>query len=225
MVILGVDAYKKGWVAVELTDGAYSGARFSDDLRTLLGGAPKAEVVAVDMPLGLLEEGWRQADTAAKAVLGPRANSVFRVPPRGVWQQKDYTAASLLCQRLTGSGLSQQTWGLAAKLKAANECLKDVEGRLFEVHPEVSFWALNGSAPLPHTKKTWAGQMQRRSLLRKGGVVLPDDLGATGQVPPDDILDAAAAAWSAHRIAQGLAISLPGTPQLDRHKQPIAIWY
>ncbi|QPP05386.1 DUF429 domain-containing protein [Streptomyces bathyalis] len=225
MVVLGVDACKKGWVAVELTDGAFAGARFSHGLRTLLDATPQADVVAVDMPLGLVEEGWRQADEKAKAVLGPRRNSVFRVPPRRVWLEADYETAGLRCRELTNTGLSRQTWGLAAKLDEAGECLEGEEDRMFEVHPEVSFWALNGKTPLPHRKTSWAGQMQRRALLRTGGVVLPDDLGEAGQASPDDVLDAAAAAWSAHRIAQGRAIALPDPPQLDHRRRQIAIRY
>ncbi|SCK38013.1 Predicted nuclease (RNAse H fold) [Streptomyces sp. WMMB 322] len=225
MVILGVDACKQGWVAVELSDGAYTDAQFSNDLRDILDATLRAEVVAVDMPLGLVSHGWRKADTEAKAVLGPRANSVFRVPPQQVWLENHYEAANRRCQELTGSGLSQQTWGLAAKLRAANECLESDGGRLYEVHPEVSFWALNGKAPLPHKKTSWEGQMTRRALLRKAGVVLPDDLGLAGRVPPDDVLDAAAAAWSAHRIAKQDAFCLPDPPQLDRRGRPIAIWY
>ena len=225
MVTLGVDACKTGWVAVELTDGVFTGARFSDELRALLDATPRAEVVAVDMPLGLLDEGWRQADTEAKDRLGPRANSVFRVPPRGVWLETDYEAANLRCRQLTGSGLSRQTWGLTTKLKAAGACLKDEEGRLFEVHPEVSFWAMNGEAPLPHRKTSWAGQTARRALLRESGIVLPDDLGAAGQAAPDDVLDAAAAAWSAHRIALKRATCLPDPPQPGHNGWPNAIWY
>lgn len=225
MVILGVDAYKQGWVAVELSDGAYTDARFSEDLRALLDAAPGAEVVAVDMPLGLLSEGWRKADKEAKAVLGPRASSVFPVPPRGVWLEKDYDAANLRCREMTGSGLNQQTWGLKAKLRAANDCLEGDDGRLFEVHPEVSFWALNGKTPLPHKKTSWEGQMTRRALLRNAGIVLPDDLGPAGRVPPDDVLDAAAAAWSAQRIARQRASCFPDPPQLDDRGRPIAIWY
>jgi predicted RNase H-like nuclease len=104
--------------------------------------------------------------------------------------------------------------------------LADAKGdRLFEVHPEVSFWALAGGIPLTHRKKSWAGQMARRSLLATAGVDLPDDLGPAGRVPPDDILDAAAAAWSAHRIAQGRAGSFPDPPQRDGRGRRLAIWY
>ncbi|MFJ6636179.1 DUF429 domain-containing protein [Streptomyces sp. NPDC091376] len=183
-VVLGIDACPGGWVAVELRDGLFAGASIATGLRSLLRGPATGPggVVAVDMPLGLLDTGWRR--------------------------------------------LSRQSWGLAAKLREANDCLADTGGeRLFEVHPEVSFWALNDRTPLPHRKKSWSGQMTRRSLLAAAGIVLPDDLGEAGRAQPDDVLDAAAAAWSAHRIAQGRAGCLPDPPQCDERGRPIAIWY
>ncbi|MDI9886446.1 DUF429 domain-containing protein [Streptomyces sp. HNM0645] len=233
--VLGVDACPGGWVSVALRDGRFDGARFAADLRSLLGArAPQggtedggeAGVVAVDIPLGLLETGWRRADAAAAALLGRRRGSVFRVPPRAVWQEERYEAANHRCRELTGAGLSRQSWGLAAKLREANACLAEAGGeRLREVHPEVSFRALAGGRPLSYRKKSWAGQMVRRGLLREAGVVLPDELGGAGSVPPDDVLDAAAAAWSADRIARGRARSLPDPPQLGDRDRPIAIWY
>jgi predicted RNase H-like nuclease len=54
---------------------------------------------------------------------------------------------------------------------------------------------------------------------------LPGDLAEAGTVQADDILDAAAAAWSASRIASGHAVSLPDPPQLDEAGYPIAIWH
>ncbi|MGH3838777.1 MAG: DUF429 domain-containing protein [Pseudonocardiaceae bacterium] len=38
---------------------------------------------------------------------------------------------------------------------------------------------------------------------------MPDQLGDAGNAGADDVLDAAAAAWSAHRIATGHASRLP----------------
>ncbi|MGW1882292.1 DUF429 domain-containing protein [Streptomyces sp. NPDC001970] len=232
VTVLGVDACAAGWVGVELRDGRFAGARLSSDLRSLLreapatGGGGDVGVVAVDMPLGLLDTGWRHADTEAAALLGRLRSSVFRVPPRAVWQEEEYEAANRRCRELTGTGLSRQSWGLAVKLREANGCLADAgSDRLFEVHPEVSFRALAGGQPLPHRKKSWAGQMARRSLLEAAGVVIPDELGDVGRVAPDDVLDAAAAAWSAHRIALGRARSLPDPPQRDGRGRPVAIWY
>ncbi|MEI5007258.1 DUF429 domain-containing protein [Streptomyces sp. PmtA] len=230
--VLGVDACPGGWVAVALSDGRFDGARFGTGLRALLGGAGHGEatddarVVAVDIPLGLLDTGWRRADADAAALLGRLRGSVFRVPPRAVWQEEGYEAANRRCRELTGAGLSRQSWGLAAKLREANACLADARGdRLREVHPEVSFRALAGGRPLSYRKKSWSGQMTRRSLLEDAGIVLPGDLGAAGAVPPDDVLDAAAAAWSADRIARGRARSLPDPPQPGDGGRPIAIWY
>jgi predicted RNase H-like nuclease len=242
VAVLGVDACPTGWVAVELQDARFAGARLGTDLRSLLHEATGTgagsgvgagtesgvgiEVVAVDMPLGLLDTGWRLADTQAAAVLGRLRGSVFRVPPHAVWQEEHYESANRRCRELTGAGLSRQSWGLAVKLREANSCLAEAGGdRLYEVHPEVSFWALAGKTPLAHRKKSWAGQMARRALLEAAGVVVPDELGDVGRVPPDDVLDAAAAAWSAHRIAEGRAHTLPDPPQYDRRGRPIAIWY
>ncbi|MFD8543784.1 DUF429 domain-containing protein [Streptomyces sp. NPDC059649] len=228
VTVLGVDACPGGWLAVELRDGRFAQARAVTTLRSLLPVAASGDVavVAVDMPLGLLDTGWRRADTEAAALLGPLRGSVFRVPPRTVWQEETYDEARARCRELTGAGLSRQSWGLAAKLREANACLTAPGGdRLLEVHPEVSFRALaGGTAPLAR-KKSWAGQMARRSLLAAAGIVLPDDLGAAGRTPPDDVLDAAAAAWTAHRIARGRAHSLPDPPEHDADGRPIAIWY
>jgi len=80
-------------------------------------------------------------------------------------------------------------------------------------------------APLDAAKKTWAGQQQRRRLLGREGVLPPDDLGAAGAfAAPDDVLDAAAVAWTARRIASGQARSLPCPPELDHLGRPMAIW-
>ncbi|MFG2290231.1 DUF429 domain-containing protein [Streptomyces sp. NPDC048595] len=228
VTVIGVDACPAGWLAVELHDGRFAQARVVTALRSLLPGiAPTGgvAVVAVDIPLGLLDTGWRRADAQAAALLGPRRGSVFRVPPRAVWQEETYDDARRRCRELTGAGLSRQSWGLAAKLREANACLAEPGGdRLFEVHPEVSFRALAGSAPLDR-KKSWAGQTARRSLLAAAGIVLPDDLGDAGRTPPDDVLDAAAAAWTAHRIACARARSLPDPPERDTGGRPVAIWY
>jgi predicted RNase H-like nuclease len=61
-------------------------------------------------------------------------------------------------------------------------------------------------------------------VLARAGISLPDDLAAAGTVPADDILDAAAVAWTAARIARGQAASFPDPPQPDDARHPIAIW-
>jgi predicted RNase H-like nuclease len=81
-----------------------------------------------------------------------------------------------------------------------------------------------GEAPR-HSKKTWDGQVERRRSLITAGTVLPDDVGDAGRAAPDDVLDAAAAAWSADRVAQGKARSIPDPPQEHEGSPGFAIWY
>lgn len=225
MDVLGVDACgKHGWVGIRLADGVYSGSLVDVRLEALIARAPGVEVVAVDMPLGLVEQGWRAADLQARALLGVRRSSVFLVAPRSVWQESDYGAAGDRCQELTGQRLSRQAWALAPRLVEARAC-RLADERIHEVHPEVSFRALAGGVPPAHAKKTWRGQNTRRRLLADAGLVLPDELGEADRVPADDVLDAAAAAWSAHRIALGIAGRVPEVSEPDAEGLAVEIRY
>jgi predicted RNase H-like nuclease len=188
---------------------------------------PGARAIGVDMPLGLVGRGWRLADRLAVARLGASCSRLFMVPPRPVWQAETYQDGVNLCRRLTEppAAFSRQAWALKDKLLPANELYADLHDRLFEVHPEISFAELNGGPPVSAGKKTWNGQMARRALLAGAGIRLPDDLAGAGVVPVDDILDAAAAAWSARRIASGQASSMPSPPESNDAGLPVAIWY
>jgi predicted RNase H-like nuclease len=215
MHVIGVDACKGGWVAVSLTDGTVSGVRTGTSLGEVITGDPVA--VGIDMPLGLLESGWREADRLAHRLLGPRRSSVFAIPPRAVWAQPDYASANLHCRELTGKGLSVQAWNLRPKLLEANGFLATSPSPLYEVHPELAFAALAGQ-PLPFSKHVAPGRELRRDLLAAAGIVLPG-------IATVDALDAAAAAWSTQRIAAGQAVTIPDTPQHDPQGREIAIRY
>ncbi|BFU46096.1 DUF429 domain-containing protein [Krasilnikovia sp. MM14-A1004] len=221
--VIGVDAYALGWVGVELRDGTFGRAMLASTLYEIVAGSSGAAVIGVDVPLGMLPDRWRAADAVAADQLGPRRSSVFRVPPRPVWQEPDFAAANRVCKQLTGTGISRQSWALRPKLLEANAIWERHPGLLFEAHPEVSFRTM-ADAPLQYAKKTWTGQAQRRELLAKQGIVLPDNLGPAGQAPPDDILDAAAVAWTAHRMATNAAHSHPDPPE-EADGAKIAIWY
>lgn len=215
MDVLGIDACgKQGWVGVGLAGGAYAGSLVDVRLDALIERAAEVGTIGVDMPLGLVEKGWRAADLGARALLHVRRSSVFLVAPRAAWQEPDYVAAGDRCHELTGQRLSKQAWALAPKLHEARACWLADE-RIHEVHPEVSFCALAGGVPLAYAKKTWRGQNERRRLLDAAGITLPDELGEADRVPADDVLDAAAAAWSAHRIALGVAARIPETADLS----------
>ena len=228
MRVTGVDACRRGWVAVTLEVPAPGRVRvFAVRVHGSLDGVLEgnAGVVGIDMPLGLLESGWREADLAARSLLGARRSSVFAIPPRAVWSELDYPAANRRCRELTGKGLSVQAWGLRAKLIEANRYRETCGRTMYEVHPELAFGALSG-APLALSKHTVPGRELRRELLARTGIVLPAGPSApAGRAPAGDTLDAAAVAWSAWRIATGQAVTLPGRPQYDRQGREIAIRY
>jgi predicted RNase H-like nuclease len=227
VLVTGVDGCRSGWVAVTLDRGRVAGTLVASALGEIVAAWPGAEVVGVDMPMGLVERGWREADRLAAARLGAQRSRLFMVPPRAAWEAATFPESVAVCRELTDppTGFSKQAWGLKDKIRQASELRAAQPGRLFEVHPELSFAELNGGRPVAASKKTWNGQMTRRALLAKAGVRLPDDLGPTGLVAADDILDAAAVAWSAGRIAAGLAACLPSPPLPGPDGQPIAIWY
>jgi len=225
MRVAGVDGARHGWVAVSLeASGPAVTVRAGPSLDTLL--APDLDragtmVVGIDMPLGLLETGWREADRAARRLLGPRRSSVFAIPPKAVWAEASYPAANLRCRELTGQGFSAQAWGLRAKLLEANQYRQACRHPLYEVHPELAFGAMAG-APLAASKHTGPGRDERRRLLARAGIEIP-----AGTPAPliGDVLDAAAVAWSARRIAAGQAVTVPDVPQCDSQGREIAIRY
>jgi predicted RNase H-like nuclease len=141
---------------------------------------------------------------------------VFAIAPRPVWSCASYQEANRLCRQLTGQGLSAQAWGLRAKLLDANEHRSRLG--LLEVHPELSFAAMAGGV-LSFSKHVPAGRELRLSLLETAGIVLPADARDT------DTIDAAAVAWSAARIADGSAVTLPDPPDYDPAGLEIAIRY
>ncbi len=216
-IVTGIDACKSGWVAVTLS-GAAVRARTAPDL----AGLGIEGLTGIDMPLGLLADDWRAADALARAVLGKRGASVFAIPPRPVWDAPDYQTANRRCRELTGRGMSAQAWGLRARLLEADRFRLGSRGRLCEVHPELSFAELAG-APLPVSKHSPGGRALRRALLAQAGIVVPERVAGAAE---DDLLDAAAVAWSARRVAAGTARVLPDPPvQRGDDGAEIAIWY
>lgn len=208
--MLGVDGWKSGWVAIVLEAGAFAGAATAADLPSLLQQFSSVAAVAIDMPIGFPISEPRRADRAARSFVGSRRSSVFPMLPKQVYETDTYAEASAVCNELWGKGLSKQSYALKTKIFEADGVVA-TDGRVFECHPEVTFAAM-ADAPLDWSKKTWNGQLLRRTLLADHGIVLPDDLSEAGGVPVDDVLDAAACAWSAERMRTGTSRTLPEDP-------------
>lgn len=219
---VGTDATRGGWVAVSLVDAAVERVWAGASLDLVLADEPPSTVVGVDIPLGGTASGWRTADVAAKRFLRAHHPRVFMVPPRAVWDEADFVDAAGLCERLTGKRFSIQTFGLLPKMLQAERYRDTDRHELYEIHPELVFAALAG-APVAANKKTPEGERVRRSLLGAAGIVLPPGL---PRAPMNDVLDAAAVAWGAYRIALGETRHVPAVAdQFDHRGRPILIWY
>ena len=204
--VAGVDGCRAGWIMVH--DGC---ATVHRDFATVLAGLPDDTVVAVDMPIGLIDEhepGGRDVDRAARVELGPKRNSVFSAPPRCA-----LGARTLGDARRRGARLTLQTLNILSRIEDVDRVMTpDLQSRVFEVHPELSFAAMNGGGPLLAPKRSATGARERRALLQRAGVMVPErPVGAAS----DDLLDACALAWSARRVARGNARRVPDRPARD----------
>jgi predicted RNase H-like nuclease len=209
MRVAGVDGTRGGWVCVVAVDGRFERALRIPTIETTFAELGDVSTIAIDVPIGF---GPRLADGMARGYLRGAASTVFTTPSRAVLEE-EFRA---------GLGVSAQAHALGRRILHVTK-LAQSDRRLHEVHPEVSFRAMNDGAPLTHRKKSAGGALERVELLRRNGLALRE-LGEAESVPLDDLLDAAAAAWSAIRIASGTRASLPDPPEA-KDGLDVAIWY
>ncbi len=227
MFVAGIDGCRGGWVNFKVDLTSLGTSVELVDVPSILRSKPDdLAILAIDIPIGLLD-GSRVCDKAARKLLGqPRGTSVFAAPCRAALSAKTHAAASATNLRITGSGLSQQAWGIAPKIKQVDDAItSECQRWAFEVHPEVCFWALAGERPMAYRKKTKAGVSERFDLLRP---VFPDIerhlQNRRANVGRDDLLDAAVAAWTALRICKGEARRVCEAER-DARGLETAIWY
>jgi len=184
---------------------------------------PFPQVIAIDIPIGLLERGSRDCDREARQLLGPgRASSVFPAPIRPILDAKNYRDACEIRFQIEGKKISRQTWAIMPKIRDVDVALQQDDrfrASVREVHPEMCFYFLSGGKPLIYSKKATGGRRERFQLLHP---IFGDWLGLAfadrSQLASaeDDILDAFVALWTAERIWTGKSSSIPAKPYTDR---------
>jgi predicted RNase H-like nuclease len=237
--LAGLDGCAGGWfVAFVRPSGGDAVLGIFPRFADVLSAAQRPAIVAVDIPIGLPERagiGGRTAERLVRPLLGQRQSSVFSVPSRMAIGTHDYRAACAVAQATSDPPrkVSKQLFNIAPKIREVDAVLRAdtlLIPRLFEVHPELAFWRLNGERALTEPKKVKSrcygpGLALRRELLLAAG--LPET--AVNAVPPkgagpDDVLDALACVAIARRIFAGLARPFPDPPEHDAMGLPMAIW-
>ena len=239
--VAGVDGCPGGWLVVlrRLADAQAASARLLARFADVLALSEQPAIIAVDMPIGLAERtviGGRPADIEARARLGARQSAVFAVPSRAAVMQTDYRQACDVAFATSDPPrmVSKQCFHLFPKIREIDALMTpQLQARVLECHPELGFWALNGCRPLSEPKKVKSrphepGLEQRRQLLQAAGFdrqfLLDRGAFKRADVGPDDLLDAAACAASAARIARGHGHRFPENPPHDPLGLRMEIW-
>ncbi len=218
--VLGVDGCPKGWLAVRLfpqkganeTPQAAIFGNFNALLRSEWG---QAQIILVDMPVGLTDHGRRGCDTLARRTLGKgRASSVFPAPRRPMLDFSTYQDANAWGKaqgKEAGGGLSKQAWNILPKIRELDACITpESQTRIREAHPEVAFLRLNKGQAVTAPKRKPEGRIARSALLASHGIQqlnevwsqIVSEYGATA-VHLDDYYDACALALTAKSISLG----------------------
>lgn len=230
--VAGVDGCKAGWfVVITSATNRNSGTNpvsifklksffVASIFSEVLSETTDCELVCIDIPIGLSDGKRRECDVVARRILrGQRASSVFPAPVRQCLSAKDYKTASEISFEHSGKKLSCQSFNILAKIRQVDkEMTPRRQQRVREVHPEVSFWALNHGQPMQHKKSRVVGREERIRFLAP---IFPNvekivaEARKPKEVAPDDILDALVAAWTAGQTVIGKASTLPERPELD----------
>ncbi len=222
-MFIGLDGFRRGWVAVAI-DGDERAISFPAEISTAL--ADPFVRAAIDIPIGMTDDGGRACDRLAREALAPHRSRVFTGARRWLWEEfTDPDHANAEAARRGQPRASRQLWHLGRKIMEVDMFVRAHRGLdIREVHPELVFLRLHG-APLP-SKKTEQGARVRRDLLVAAGFEAIDDWltrarRGTG-AKPDDVLDACAVALAARDCAGCVP---EGEPPRDGHEVAMQIWF
>jgi predicted RNase H-like nuclease len=237
--LAGVDGCPAGWVvAFVRASGLDARVRVVQHFACVFDAPEQPAVISVDIPIGLpgrVGRGGRAAENLVRPLLGARQSSVFSVPSRAAVMAGDYAEACRIACATSDPPrmVSKQLFMIAPKIREVDAVLRADATRaaqVFETHPELAFWRLNGNRALEEPKKVKGrpygpGLALRRALLIGEGV--PQGVvarTAPGGANDDDLIDALACAAIARRIHAGRAEPFPNPPPRDACDLPMAIW-
>ncbi len=234
--VAGVDGCRFGWIVVVLDANNQAQFNVFSSFRELLDALPEIKIFAVDMPIGLPDRvgaGGRGPEANIRPLLGMRQSTVFSIPPRAAVYAEDYWEACRLSQMHSqpAKKVSKQAYNLFPKIRELDALITpDLEHKIFEVHPELALWRLNGEQPVAIPKKIKGqinpeGMQERSKILSRNGIAssfLSSNL--PRGCKQDDFLDACANALIAKRLLVGKAQPFPKSYRRNSQGLRMAIW-
>ncbi len=166
----GIDGCKAGWVSVYEPNPLKWEIEIFTTIEEFWNTHPNAEVVLIDIPIGLIDGGPspRSADVAARKYLkGKHSSSIFPTPCRAALYKPTYQEANKINREKTGKGLSKQTWNIMGKIRELDILLqenKTSRNVFYEAGPELCFMTLADKS-FNYYKKTEEGLKNRLNSI------------------------------------------------------------
>ncbi len=248
-LVAGADGCKRGWIVAAADSEDLSHPRVATvgafrDIWNVFGAAP--DVLAIDMPIGLVNQGRRKVDGMARRLLGKKSSSVFTPPERVLLEyaslnhhlgderegsyMESYEAVNGWARQFLGHGVSRQAFAIFPKIAEVDRYMTDErDRRVHEAHPELIFKRMNGDRVVEDSKRVEEGMAARARLLTQNvGVDAADiEIQKTPGVAAaiDDLYDALALLWTAARISSGDAERIPTVGDFDPVELDMAMWF
>lgn len=234
---IGVDWASKGWFGVILEDGGEYDTDFFPSIWSLWKYHSDADRIFIDIPIGLPTDSRRACDVDAKRKLKRHQSRVFYTPVRDAVYEQNLEDAKET-NEAAGYSIQNQAWGIVPRIREVDEFIDEHPGardRVFETHPELCFYALNGGSPVAEPKTSAEGIDRRKAILADeyadAEVIYEDCVDrytspdyASFLSAADDVLDALVAAVSARRDPDRLTrVPVGGEPPRDERDLPMQI--
>ncbi len=209
-MLAGVDGIRNGWIAAILCEDGTTEVKTFPTFRLLKDDKTLTSIV-IDIPIGLPDYGARVCDLEARRRLGQfRGSSVFPAPIRSMLIAHDWDDACRIRFEREGKKCSKQVVAILSKIREVDEAMSgDLQKRIREGHPEMSFFMMNRERPVASRKKTTQGKLERFNLLASSFPDIEKNLQGKPRGVWVDILDAYACLWTAKRIATNESKSFP----------------
>lgn len=235
---VGLDWASNGWFGVVLRDDNSWETDHFPTIWSLWKHHSDASRILVDVPIGLPSESRRACDIEAKRTLNQQGRSVFYTPIRDAVYEQNLENAKEINEE-AGYSIQNQAWGIVPRIREVDEFLDMNPGardRVFETHPELCFYSLNGHETVP-PKKTEEGINRREALIadehseavsiyEKAYDLYLSPEYASFLRAKDDILDALVAAITARRTQSELTRLPDGDdPPRDARGLPMQMVY
>ena len=213
LLVAGVTPWRGGWL---LAGAKHHAATFMPEAPRLfstfldvMSERPAYATIVVNAPIGYrdeVEDPPRTCDLMARSLLGRRGSTIARAPTRASLREDSFATAGLDAATLVRLGHYRELYAEMSPFR---------QRVVYEGHPELSFYQLNGDVPLRYSKLREEGREERRSLLEKRIQNVHMILDVDIDVPEKHLYDAVALMWTARRVNGKAAKRIPSDAEWD----------